>query len=115
MDMARFNVTALVMFIAVGLLAGIISPLISDAVGASGMFATMIFLTVFFVAFAYMGRAKLGLTNFLWFAVLGILAMFINSFVTEALGLTTSGIMTSVLFCVVFYMLWMYARGKRAR
>ena len=111
---ARFNVTALVMFIAVGLLAGVVSPIISDAIGVTGLFATMIFLTIFFVAIAYIGKEKLGVTNFLWFVVLGILAMFINSFVTEALGWTSSAIMTSVLFCVIFFVVLTYTRGKRA-
>ncbi|RLI46917.1 hypothetical protein DRO69_01995 [Candidatus Bathyarchaeota archaeon] len=110
----RFNFMALIMFIAIGLVAGLITNWITPMIGlgTEGIMGSLVFLTIFFLLFAWIGGKKLGATGWLWFVVFGLIASFISGWLATAIGVT--GIMASALFLIVFYVLYTWI-GRRRR
>lgn len=104
--------TSLVLFILLGFVAMFIGSYATEAVGVSGIFGSIIFLVIFFVMMAVMGRQKLTAKAAIWFIVFGIAASFASGFIGTAIGVTDQ-LMTNMLFLVVLFVaLWYMGKGR---
>lgn len=108
----KFPIVGMIIFLAIGLLAGFVNSYVVDAVGATGHIATMLLLSMMFTAWSYIRKAPMTLITFLYFVLMGLGTTVVTSMLSDALVITDA-MLQSLLFFGLFFIVLVFLGGRK--
>ena len=102
-----------IVFIALGLLSGFIASYAVDYFGTLGYLATILTLSILFLAWTYFSKTKLHPILFVDFVIMGLGMSVIASMLSDALKLTDALLQTLLFFGLFFIVLILVSQGPK--
>jgi len=109
----KFPLVGLIIFIALGLIAGYIASFAVDYFGTIGHFATIISLSILFLVWTYVSKVKMHPLLFIYFVMMGLGTTVVASMLNDALQLTDALLQTLLFFGLFFVILILLAQAPK--